>query len=290
MSRVSPDRPCSASFGSTVLQEEAGQVQPGPPAFGVAEQQVEFARGQVQTVRLYQQRMRFGAIEGELARADFAHRVAGPVACDRKPGDRAAGDDHVQARGRTFYQAVDQVVELRRLGQVVVVEEQDTVFLEPVEVVGDAEGDFVLVHRGGTAFHEALRGQGNDRPRAVETGDQVAEEDERVLVVAVERQPHRLVAHEFVTLRDQRGLAEAGSGRHQHHLRQFAHQPRGQSGPVDRIGELRGRTQLRGQDVRCARRHGHSFSGAPLVWREATTRCRATACRRRDPFPMKRPT
>ena len=170
------------------LQRQRGQLQPGRPALGALAQRRDDRVRQIAPDRHAQQLGRLAGVNRRSRGAQLGQLPAGPQPGQRQRRVAAAGQHQVQRGRQVVQQELQRPVHLRRVDQVVVVDDQR-------HVVG-CRGELVDQRRHGRG-ERRRRGAGDQRtdplgdpgPHPVQRGGDVAPEPHRVVVARVQRQP-----------------------------------------------------------------------------------------------------
>jgi len=217
------------------LQGQGGKLQGGDPPFGPGFEGVHVRCGEIQCHRVVQVGRRLLRGEAEIGRTDLQELASSPQAGERPRWVRPAGDDEVQLFREVLDQEEHRLLHVEGLDEVVVVQHQDDIAGERSEVVQQTGDDRFQRCRGGLQPAQCVGSDvGSDLSHG---GDDIGPEHRRVAVAPVERQPRRRL-HLLIVggepLGEQRGLAEAGRGGHEHDGRKGATiEALVQPGPLD---------------------------------------------------------
>ena len=193
-------------------QRQRGQVDPGRPALGARDEQVDVGGGEAEPEAAVEELVRLGPREAQVVRAQLEQLAVGAQRAQRQRRVGAGREHELERRGHV----VDEPREALARGGAG----------EPVEVV-EHEHELALlgqrVHEPRQHHLEQRRGGdqlGRDRlrerrARAAERLDHVRPQHDRVVVAPVERDPrHGPLARLFLPPRgQQRRLAEPGRAR-----------------------------------------------------------------------------
>ena len=204
------------------LHRQRGELEGGDPALGATLERGDVAAPvSSQAHRLVEVGRGLLGGEAQVGGADLDQLAARPQPRQRQGRVGPAGDHQVQLRREVVEQEGHRVVDLARLDDVVVVEDQHDVPVDGAEVV--EEGGEHRLHGQRLRCLEELEGAGaHRRSEGPEPGDDVGPEVRRVVVAGVQRQPRRGARRPPAAvgqpLREQRGLAEARRGGDEHEL------------------------------------------------------------------------
>ena len=249
------------------LDRQRGEVQAGRPTLGALGQRGHVGRVERDAGR-FEQQPRLPLVQSQLRR----RRSPRPRPCARQRASgksgRFAGRDRDLRPGRNVVQQRRDDVEACRAGdRVQIVEHQHHGALEPSQRIPDARDP--RRPRGSAGPGQRVEHRRRERFDAVDRRRDVAQEHDRVVVPAVERDPRERTRIRVGPAGEQRRLAVAGRcddgrevrarrGQPRDHVR-LGHRP----GSDQRRGEL-GLRQIEG-DVRIERRRAHTSSALERV-------------------------
>ena len=196
------------------LQRQRRQLQRGNPALGTPAQRVDVTRIKLEAHRAVEIGGRFVVGETQVRGPNLRQLSAGPEPGQRQRGIGPARHDDVERRRSVLDQVGDRLVNVVRLDDVVVVQNEGDagVIIQVVEKSHHHGGGGL----GGLQRFGRLRA---DCWRDASYGsDDIRPKDARVVVATVQRQPsrhRRVVARIAEPVGQQGGLAEPGRGRHE---------------------------------------------------------------------------
>ena len=169
-----------------VVQRQRCELQRGDPTFGPRFQRADLGGGEVQVHRVVEVARRFVGGEAEVGGADLEQLAAGAPSCERQRRIGPGGEHEVEAWRCVFDEEADRVVDVGRVDDVVVVQHEDDVDVEPFQVVDQRR--CCRVQRLGRLQQRFSSRADLWRDRS-KRRDEVRAEDRRVVVCSIERQP-----------------------------------------------------------------------------------------------------
>jgi len=154
--------------------------------------------------------------ETELGRTKLEQPAARAQACEREWWVHARRHDQLCVRRAPLDQDCDRLVAGWAGNPVIVVEDEDDLAIHGLELVQDSRDDGIERHAASRA-QRRLERTCEARLDAADRRDQVVPEKQRIVVLAIERDPGKRTVVQLLALREQHRLAEAGRGNDENH-------------------------------------------------------------------------